>query len=218
VEPTRYLPSKPEQRAGWRPRHPDAGNKRVAANTKMPAGALAPAEVMPKLDGRSLPAEEGVPAAGSRDDHHRGQHAPGSNIVACLGGRANEPNRRPVSSRGLGHAGQGEPTLATGPVSPAPAAPRHPPALVDAHLVWERQLAKLDSIDLRLVDEPVLGAVCDQIDQVEDLILGTPARTLEGAMIQVRRVAASLAHNDGDAREQRGLRLALATLARLRGA
>jgi hypothetical protein len=37
-------------------------------------------------------------------------------------------------------------------------------------------------------------------------------------VVQIRRVAASLAHNDGDAREQRGLRLALATLARLRGA
>jgi hypothetical protein len=53
---------------------------------------------------------------------------------------------------------------------------------------------------------------------LENLILGTPARTLEGAVVQIRRVAASLAHNDGDAREQRGLRLALATLARLRGA
>jgi hypothetical protein len=216
VEPTRYLSSKPEQRAGWRPRHPDAGNKCVAANTKMPAGALAPAEVMPKLDGRSLPAEEGVPAAGSRDDHHRGQHATGSNIVACL--RANEPNRRPVSGRGLGPARQGKPALATGPVSPAPAAPRHPPALVDAHLVWERQLAKLASIDLRLVDEPVLGAVCDQMEQLEDRILTTPARTFEGAVVQIRRVAGSMAQNDGDAREQRALRLALATLTRPPGA
>jgi hypothetical protein len=184
----------------------------------MPTGALAPAEVMPKLDGRSLQGKEGAPAAGSGDDHHRGQHATGSNIVACLGGRANEPNRRLASGRGLGDALQGEVALAASLASPALAEQQYPPALVDAHLVWERQLAKLGSIDLRLVDEPVLGAVCDQMDQLEDLILGTPARTLEGAMIQVRRVAASLAHNDGDAREQRGLHLALATLARLRGA
>ena len=68
-----------------------------------------------------------------------------------------------------------------GLASPAPGEPPLPCAVVDAHLVWERQLAKLGSIDLRLVDEPMLGAVCDQIDQLEDLILSTPARTLEGA-------------------------------------
>jgi hypothetical protein len=87
--------------------------------------------------------------------------------------------------------------------------------VVDAHLVWERQLAKLGSIDLRFVDEPVLGALCDQMDHLEGLILNTPARTLAGVVVQIRRVAASMACNDGDPRDQRGLCLALATLARL---
>jgi hypothetical protein len=173
---------------------------------------------MPKQDDRSLQAKDMMPAAGLPDMDHRGQHATDDSIVACFGGVANELNRRLASGRGLGHAWQGELALAAGPVSPAPAAPQHPSALVDAHLVWERQLAKLGSIDLRLVDEPVLGAVCDQMDQLEDLILGTPARTLEGAVVQIRRVAASMAQNNEGEREQRGLRLALATLARLRGA
>jgi hypothetical protein len=190
----------------------------VAANTKMPADALAPAALMPKRDDRSLQAKEGVPAAGLPAMEHRGQHATGGNVVACFGGVANELHRRLASGRDLGDALQGELAIGAGPVSPAPAEPQHPSALVDAHLVWERQLAKLGSIDLRLVDEPVLGAVCDQIDQLEDLILGTPARTLEGVMAQIRRVAASMAQNDEGEREQRGLRLALATLARLRGA
>jgi hypothetical protein len=100
----------------------------------------------------------------------------------------------------------------------APGGQPPPCTVVDAHLVWERQLAKLASIDLSLVDEPTLEAVCDQIARLEGLILSTRARTLEGVMAQVRRVAASMAHNDGDAREQRGLHLALSTLARLRGA
>jgi hypothetical protein len=106
----------------------------------------------------------------------------------------------------------------SGPAIPVPGEPPSSGAVVDAHLVWERQLAKLGSIDLRLVDEPVLGAVCDQMDHLEGLILTTPARTLKGAVVQLRRVAASMAHNDGDPREQRGLRLALATLTRLRSA
>ncbi len=173
---------------------------------------------MPKQDDRSLQAKDMMPAAGLPDMDHRGQHATDDSIVACFGGVANELNRRLASGRGLGHARQGELAPAAGLVSPAPAAPQHPSALVDAHLVWERQLAKLGSIDLRPVDEPVLGAVCDQMDQLEDLILGTPARTLEGAVVQIRRVAASMAQNDEGEREQRGLRLALATLARLRGA
>jgi hypothetical protein len=105
-----------------------------------------------------------------------------------------------------------------GLAAPVPGEPRSPGAVVDAHLVWERQLAKLASIDLRLLDEPVLGTVCDQMDHLEGLILTTPARTLDGAVVQLRRVAASMAQNDGDPREQRALRLALATLARLRGA
>ena len=174
---------------------------------------------MPKKDDRLLQAKDMMPAAGLPDMDHRGQHATDGNVVACFGGVANERNRRLASGRGLGHARQGELALAAESASPAPAVQQHPSAQIDAaHLVWERQLAKLGSIDLRLVDEPVLGAVCDQMDQLEDLILGTPARTLEGAVVQIRRVAASLAHNDEGEREQRGLRLALATLARLRGA
>jgi hypothetical protein len=190
----------------------------VAANTKMPADALASAELLPKQDDWLLQAKDMMPAAGLPDMKHRGQHAPGGNIVACFGGVAHELHRRLASGRGLGDALQGELALAAGPVSPAPAEQQHSSALVDAHLVWERQLAKLGSIDLRLLDEPVLGAVCDQMDQLEDRILTTPARTLEGVMAQIRRVAASMAQNDEGEREQRGLRLALATLARLRGA
>jgi hypothetical protein len=190
----------------------------MAADPRVPAGALALAELMPKQNDPLPQANDMMPAAGLPDDDHRGHHAAAGDGGACCGRVSNALNRRLASGRGLGHARQGEPALAAGAASPAPAAPHHPPALVDAHLVWERQLAKLASIDLRLVDEPVLGAVCDQMDQLEDRILTTPARTLEGAVVQIRRVAASMAQNDGDAREQRALRLALATLARLPGA
>jgi len=190
----------------------------VAANTKMPADALAPAELMLKQDGPLLQPKDMMPATGLPEMDHRGQHTADGKVAACFGRVSNELNRRLASGRGLGDARQDKPALAAGPASPAPATPHHPPALVDAHLVWERQLAKLGSIDLRLVDEPALGVVCDQMERLEGLILGTPARTLEGAVVQIRRVAASLAHNDGDARELRGLRLALATLARLPGA
>jgi hypothetical protein len=103
------------------------------------------------------------------------------------------------------------------PASIARAMPAEPPAqeVVDVHRVWERQLARLDTIDLRLADEPVLDAVCAAIARLEDLLLTTPARTREGAVAQIRRVATILAHGDHEAREQQGLRLALATLAEL---
>jgi hypothetical protein len=190
----------------------------MAADPRMPAGARALAELMPKQDDPLLPAKDRKPAAGSPDDDHRGHHPADGYGGACRGRVSNELHRRLALGGGPGQTRQGEPALTAESASPAPAAPHHPPALVDAHLVWERQLAKLASIDLRLVDEPVLGAVCDQMEQLEDRILTTPARTLAGAMVQIRRVAASMAHNDGDAREQRALRLALATLARLPGA
>jgi hypothetical protein len=95
--------------------------------------------------------------------------------------------------------------------------PAEPPApeIVDIHLTWERQLAKLDTIDLRLADERLLDAQCEQVCRLEDLFLTTPARTHEGAMAQIRRVAAIMAHGECEAREQPGLRLALATLAKL---
>jgi hypothetical protein len=85
------------------------------------------------------------------------------------------------------------PVRAAGPepsglASPAPGEPPLPGAVVDAHLVWERQLAKLGSIDLRFVDEPVLGALCDQMDHLEGLILNTPARTLAGVVVQICRI------------------------------
>jgi hypothetical protein len=181
----------------------------VAADPRMPAGALVLAELMPKQDDLLLPAKDRMPAAGLPDNGHRGHHPADGRGGACCGRVSNELNRRLALGGGPGEALQGEPALAASTVSPA---------LVDAHLVWERQLAKLASIDLRLVDEPVLGAVCDQMDRLEDRILTTPARTLAGAMVQIRRVAASMAQSDGDPREQRGLRLALATLARRCGA
>jgi hypothetical protein len=96
-----------------------------------------------------------------------------------------------------------------------PGEPPRPGAVVDAHLVWKRQLAKLGSIDLRFADEPVLDAVCERMDHLEGLILGTPAHTLAGAMVQIERVAASMAQREGDACEPRALRLALAALAEL---
>jgi hypothetical protein len=105
------------------------------------------------------------------------------------------------------------------PANAVPAAPaeRQPPAsLVDLHLVWERQLAKLASIDLATVDERTFEAVCERMEHLEGLILRTRARTFAGAMAQVRRVAASMAQSGENAREQQGLRLALAALARLR--
>jgi hypothetical protein len=90
-----------------------------------------------------------------------------------------------------------------------------PCAVVDAHLLWQRQLAKLASIDLRFADEPVLDAVFARMDHLEGLILGTPAHTLAGAMAQIERVAASMAQREGEAREPRALRLALTALAEL---
>jgi hypothetical protein len=92
---------------------------------------------------------------------------------------------------------------------------QHPHGVVDAHLMWERQLTKLGARDLSRVDEPTIEAVCDQIAHLERLILDTPARTLAGVMAQLRRVVASMAQNDEGEREQRGLQLALATLAQL---
>ncbi|WP_418158403.1 hypothetical protein [Benzoatithermus flavus] len=90
--------------------------------------------------------------------------------------------------------------------------------VVDVHLVWERQVKKLDAMDLGTADEQTFQAVCAQIAHLEDLLLSTPARTLEGAMAQIRRVMTILAQSDLDEREQHGLRLALATLAKLRRA
>jgi hypothetical protein len=88
--------------------------------------------------------------------------------------------------------------------------------VVDVHLVWERQVKRLDAMDLGTADEQTFQAVCSQISNLEDLLLGTPARTLDGAMAQIRRVMAIMAQSDHDEREQHGLRLALATLTRLR--
>jgi hypothetical protein len=189
----------------------------------MPVGAPALAASMPQLDDRSRQAEARVLAAASLDNGQLVPRARDGNVMAWGAGVSSEPHRRLVAIRDRGAARQREPAMATRPVpiraaSPAPAEPPPAPDVVDAHLVWERQLAKLSALDLSLADEPALAAVCDRIARLEGLILGTRARTLEGAMAQVRRVAASMAHNDGDAREQRGLRLALATLARLRGA
>lgn len=88
--------------------------------------------------------------------------------------------------------------------------------VVDVHLVWERQVKKLDAVDLGGADEQTFQTVCAEIAHLEDMLLTTPARTLEGAMAQIRRVMAIMAQSDHDEREQHGLRLALGTLARLR--
>jgi hypothetical protein len=156
----------------------------TASSSPLPAGALAPAELLPKQDDPLLRAKDMMPAAGWPDMDHRRQHAAAGDGVACCSRVSTALNRRLASGRGLGPARQGEPAPAAGSASLAPAAPQHPPGLVEAHLVWERQLAKLGSLDLRLVGEPGLGAMCDQMDQLEDLILGTPARTLEGAVVR----------------------------------
>jgi hypothetical protein len=84
------------------------------------------------------------------------------------------------------------------------------------HLLWQRQLLRLDRLDLRLADERLLDAVGEEVARPEDLLLATPARPLNGAMAQSRRVAAILAQDDSAEREQQGLCLALATLASLR--
>jgi hypothetical protein len=104
------------------------------------------------------------------------------------------------------------PTNATLPM------PAEQPAqdVVDIHLIWERQLLKLDTIDLSMADERLLDAVCEEVARLEDLLLSTPARTIEGAMAQIRRVAAIMVHGDNEERELEGLRLALTTMARLR--
>jgi hypothetical protein len=90
--------------------------------------------------------------------------------------------------------------------------------VVDVHLVWERQAKKLDAMDLGTADEQTFQAVCAEISHLEDMILSTPARTLEGVMAQIRRVMTIMAQSDHDEREQHGLRLVLATLTRLRKA
>jgi hypothetical protein len=108
-------------------------------------------------------------------------------------------------------------TASADPVStadPGPGERQSGTSLIDLHLVWERQLATLLSIDLAAVDEATFLAVCERIEHLERLILRTRARTLAGAMTQVRRVAASMAERS-DERERRALRLVLATLARL---
>jgi hypothetical protein len=88
--------------------------------------------------------------------------------------------------------------------------------VVDVHLVWERQLLKLDTIDLSSADERLLDAVCEEVARLEDMLLTTKARTLDGAMAQIRRVAAIMVNGDSEEREHQGLQLALATLAGLR--
>lgn len=93
------------------------------------------------------------------------------------------------------------------PVS-ATASPRskwHPPAgLVDVHLIWEREIAKLAAIDLAAADEPTRLAVRQRMGHLERLILTTPARTLDGVTVQARCVAASKAQADGGERKPRG--------------
>jgi hypothetical protein len=101
--------------------------------------------------------------------------------------------------------------------SPLPADRQRPSRVVDLHLVWERQLIALGRIDLAVADEPTFLAVCARIEHLERLILRSRARTLAGAMVQVRLVAANMAQRgEGDEREGKGLRLALATLAQWR--
>ena len=103
------------------------------------------------------------------------------------------------------------------PISTDLLLPAESPAqdVVDVHLLWERQLLRLDTIDFRMADERLLDAVCEEVARLEDLLLATPARSLDGVMAQIRRVAAIMAHGDREEREQQGLRLALATLASL---
>jgi hypothetical protein len=132
-----------------------------------------------------------------------GNQAVAAEIEMCLAAPA-EPEPPPGPAVAAADPG--------GIASLSPGEAPRPCAVVDAHLLWKRQLAKLGSIDLRFADEPVLDAVCERMDHLEGLILGTPAHTLAGAMVQIERVAASMAQREGDAREPRALRLALATL------
>jgi hypothetical protein len=97
----------------------------VAANTKMPTDALAPAELMPKQDDPLLPANNTRPAASLPDNNHRGQHTAGGTVVACFGRVANELHRRLALGRNPGEVRQGEPVPAAGSASPAPAGSRH---------------------------------------------------------------------------------------------
>jgi hypothetical protein len=153
--------------------------------------------------------------------HHRSAQASNDNVAAWLRSLSDELSRLLALVRAGGNGVPPETAPGPAPIAPAAPAPVAPPPrqdVVDAHLVWERQLAKLAKRDLRRVDEATLAAVCDQMVHLEDLILGTPARTLAGAMAQLRRVAASIAERDPEAREPGGLRLALATLAQLSGA
>jgi hypothetical protein len=115
-----------------------------------------------------------------------------------------EPERR--KRRGRGRADAVEPL----------GAQQRPCSVVDLHLLWERQLAALGRIDLSAADEPAFLAVCERMLHLESLLLGTQARTLDGAMAQVRWVALSMAGRGEGEREQAGLRLALAALVSLR--
>jgi hypothetical protein len=116
-----------------------------------------------------------------------------------------------------------------GPTAPAadapgrirsPASGEEQPAgtVIDAHLVWERQIGRLLSIDLDGADERVIAAVRRRVAYLEGLLLGADPRTVAGALAQLRRVTASMAEGTIGRREERRLRLALATLARLSGA
>jgi hypothetical protein len=99
-----------------------------------------------------------------------------------------------------------------GTPSPAPSTPSA--RIIDAHFLWERQLAKLASIDLAVLDAPAVAAVCRRMAYLEGLLFGVRPRTRDGAKAQVRYAAAMVAQDRIGEPEKRRRRAVLATVLR----
>lgn len=103
----------------------------------------------------------------------------------------------------------------TTPEAPPPTEPQPSGTVIDAHLVWARQLAKLVSIDRSGLDEAARVAIASRVAYLEGLLLGATPRTRAGALAQARLLGARVAQGGADGRARRQLRLALAMAARL---
>jgi hypothetical protein len=102
------------------------------------------------------------------------------------------------------------------PGGTTPPAPIAQPSciIVDAHLLWARQLAKLASIDLAVLDAPAVAAVCRRMAYLEGLLFGVRPRTRDGAKAQVRYVATMIAQDRPGKGEAQRPRAVLATITR----